>query len=365
MIRKNSCINFTILKSIKQFNSITNLQKVIISCLLLCGLFFMLTSFVPFKQLPALDQTKHHIYNDCPANYQKNFEMHWILLVVIFLGLCTIFIYYSLNALNHIKLKQKFHNKLIHNDFLLYYQPIVSPDQNKVVACEALLRMKDKDRILSPFHFLDTIDKLNMIEDVTIWVLKRVIEDYQEIRKSIADLDEDFYISLNISFKELESPSFVERTKEVLSSVDLTKTKLCFEIVEKYKLNDQKSINLILQELKLLGIKIAIDDFGVEYANLDMLSKIDYDIIKLDKQFIDNIQNSFIHQESIIFILKIIKYYKKRLVIEGIENYSQLKILQKLSSEIIYIQGYLYSPPISLEDLKQFKISHLKNDFFP
>ncbi len=357
MIKKNDCSNFTILKSIKQFDSISNLQKVIISCLLLGFLFFMFTPFTTFKHLLPLDETKQNIYTDCLTNYQKQIEMHWILLAVIFLGLCTIFMYYSLNALNHIRLKQKFQNKLIHNDFLLYYQPIVSPEQNKVVACEALLRMKDKDRILSPFHFLDTMDKLDMMEDITIWILKRIIEDYQEIRTSIANLDEDFYISLNISFKELESPLFIERMKNVLSGVDLTKIKLCFEIVEKYKLHDKKPINLILQELKLLGIKIAIDDFGVEYANLDMLGKIDYDIIKLDKQFIDNIQNSFIHQESILFITKIIKYYKKILVIEGLEDYSQLKVLQKLSSEIIYIQGYLYSPPISLEELKQFKIS--------
>ena len=117
-------------------------------------------------------------------------------------------------------------------------------------------------------------------------------------------------------------------------------------------------MNEIINELRSLGIKVAIDDFGVEYSNLDILDKIDYDIIKLDKHFIDEIQTSFVRQESVIFIGKIIEHYQKRMVMEGVEHQEQLDVLKALYPGAVYIQGYLYSPPISLEEIKVFMITN-------
>ena len=142
--------------------------------------------------------------------------------------------------------------------------------------------------------------------------------------------------------------------------MDLTEIKLCFEIIEKYHLENQSLTNQVIRELRSLGVKVAIDDFGVEYANLDMLDKIDYDIIKLDKHFIDEIQTSFIRQASVLFIGKVIEYYQKRMVMEGLEYPKQLEVLQELYPGVVYIQGYLYSPPISLEEFKVFTLKSVE-----
>ena len=249
-------------------------------------------------------------------------------------------------------------NKLENDEFLLYYQPIIDPDQNKIMACEALLRLKEGERILTPFHFLTIIEELDMIEEITLWVLRQVIKDYKGIKINNFNLDEEFYISINVSFKELSSYSFIEEVKNIISKIDLQEIKLCFEIVEKYQLDNHVLVNEIINELRSLGIKVAIDDFGVEYSNLDILDKIDYDIIKLDKHFIDEIQTSFVRQESVIFIGKIIEHYQKRMVMEGVEHQEQLDVLKALYPGAVYIQGYLYSPPISLEEIKVFMITN-------
>ncbi len=294
------------------------------------------------------------------SEYQRQMEASVIGLVFILMAVATFFSHRLLAVWEKRKQKYRFIHKLAHDEFILYYQPIVNPDQHKVMACEALLRMKDNDNILSPFHFLETVEELGLMERITLWVLQRVIQDYPEIKAHNQHLDDEFYISLNVSFKELASPSFIEQVKEILAHVDLTEIKLCFEIIEKYHLENQSLTNQVIRELRSLGVKVAIDDFGDEYANLDMLDKIDYDIIKLDKHFIDEIQTSFIRQASVLFIGKVIEYYQKRMVMEGLEYPKQLEVLQELYPGVVYIQGYLYSPPISLEEFKVFTLKSVE-----
>lgn len=274
------------------------------------------------------------------------------------LSIGGVFIKKFINKLLVHRHKKQLINKLTNNEFLLYYQPIIDPNQNKIMACEALLRLQDGEQILSPFHFLTMIEELEMMEEITLWVLRQIIKDYKQIKTNNLNLDDDFYISMNLSFKELSSPSFIEEVKSIFSKIDLQEFKLCFEIVEKYQLESQGLMNEIINELRLFGIKIAIDDFGVKYSNLDLLDKIDYDIIKLDKHFIDEIHSSFVIRESILFIGKIVEYYNQKIVMEGVECQEQLQELMMLYPGAIYVQGYLYSPPVSLEEIKHFTITN-------
>ena len=171
---------------------------------------------------------------------------------------------------------------------------------------------------------------------MTLWVLSQILKDFEEIKANTKDLDEEFYISMNVSFKELASSTFIDEVKRILKDVDLTKVKLCFEIVERYQLEDREFMNGIIAELRQLGIQIAIDDFGVEYSNLDILDKIEYDVIKLDKHFIDEIQSSQIRKETVLFIGRIIEHNNRKMVMEGVEYPEQLDSLIKL----FYYQKY-------------------------
>ena len=95
-----------------------------------------------------------------------------------------------------------------------------------------------------------------------------------------------------------------------------------------------------------------MDDFGIKYSNFDILQKIDYDIVKLDKIFIDGYEDSIKKQQILKAILDILSIYEKRVVIEGAETLEQIELIKLLGEEKVYIQGYYYSKPFPIDDLK-------------
>ncbi len=103
---------------------------------------------------------------------------------------------------------------------------------------------------------------------------------------------------------------------------------------------------------------IAIDDFGVEYSNLDILEKLDFDIIKLDKYFVDDISESVVRQRIMRFISDITILKNKSLVAEGVEDIFQKDIIKNVENNKFFIQGYFYSEPVSIEDLKKINIKN-------
>ncbi|MEF2889092.1 MAG: EAL domain-containing protein [Turicibacter sanguinis] len=363
LLMTNRDIDFTLVssydKAFKQFNEIYKISSGPLYAVTYKGNEALMEKFNSYFELVSTkNNSLKNLYNKYFNDYKKQFEFYLILFVLVLMGVGTFSIRKLISKSEQNTRRKQLMNKLENDEFLLYYQPIIDPDQNKIMACEALLRLKEGERILTPFHFLTIIEELDMIEEITLWVLRQVIKDYKGIKINNFNLDEEFYISINVSFKELSSYSFIEEVKNIISKIDLQEIKLCFEIVEKYQLDNHVLVNEIINELRSLGIKVAIDDFGVEYSNLDILDKIDYDIIKLDKHFIDEIQTSFVRQESVIFIGKIIEHYQKRMVMEGVEHQEQLDVLKALYPGAVYIQGYLYSPPISLEEIKVFMITN-------
>lgn len=361
LLMTNRDIDFTLVssydKAFKQFNEIYKISSGPLYAVTYKGNEALMEKFNSYFELVSIkNNSLNNLYNKYFNDYKKQFEFYLILFVLVLMGVGTFSIRKLISKSEQNTRRKQLMNKLENDEFLLYYQPIIDPDQNKIMACEALLRLKEGERILTPFHFLTIIEELDMIEEITLWVLRQVIKDYKGIKINNFNLDEEFYISINVSFKELSSYSFIEEVKNIISKIDLQEIKLCFEIVEKYQLDNHVLVNEIINELRSLGIKVAIDDFGVEYSNLDILDKIDYDIIKLDKHFIDEIQTSFVRQESVIFIGKIIEHYQKRMVMEGVEHQEQLDVLKALYPGAVYIQGYLYSSPIDLDNLLNFKI---------
>lgn len=243
------------------------------------------------------------------------------------------------------------------NNFILYYQPIVNPNNNEVVGFESLLRLKDKNNnILPPSCFIKDIETSNMFVEMNLWIIERVIYDYKVISNYKCHKNKDFYISINLSFEELENKYFVNKIIEIANKNKIKPGSICLEIVEKIGIKDLKNIKTTIENLKNNGFKIAIDDFGIEYANLNILEIIAFDIIKLDKYFADNIVKSRINKEVIKFLSNITLITNKYFVIEGVEESYQIEEIKKICHNNLYIQGYFYSKPMPIEELKEFTI---------
>lgn len=250
--------------------------------------------------------------------------------------------------------KKRIINNLKKDNYTLYYQPIVDFKHNRVRSVEALLRLRKDGKLLTPYHFMKVIEDANMMKEITLWVLKRVIKDYDIIRCYDNINEKDFYISLNVSFNEIKDREFLKKIVKIVNDNKIIKNSICLEIVEKFVVGEIEKIQENINFLQDNGILIAIDDFGVEYSNLDLLKKIDSNIIKLDKFFADGINDSEISLKVIDFILDICRLSDKSIVIEGIEEKEQVDIIKTFLYEKIYIQGYYFSKPLDIKSLKAY-----------
>lgn len=316
------------------------------------------------KKLDEIIDTKYksQYNNKLLTVYNKYFRKEIIAMNVAIL--CSMFlliaiilykIIYPFVKKRIIRRKIRFNKKK--NNFILYYQPIVNPNNNEVVGCESLLRLKDKNnKILPPSCFIKDIETANMFVEMNTWILERVICDYKVISNYECYKNKDFYISINLSFEELENEYFVNKIIDIANKNKIKPGSICLEIVEKIGIKDLKNIKTTIENLKNNGFKIAIDDFGIEYANLNVLEIIAFDIIKLDKYFADNIVKSKINKEVIKFLSNITLITNKYFVIEGVEESYQIDEIQKICHNKLYIQGYFYSKPLPIEELKNFTI---------
>ncbi len=141
------------------------------------------------------------------------------------------------------------------------------------------------------------------------------------------------------------------KSNNILSKSNLGPNKICLEIIERVKINDLNKITRNINSLKDAGFKIAIDDFGVEYSNLDVLHKLDVDIIKVDKNFVDGIGKDMIKSETILFISRIARAKNKSIVLEGVEEEEQHIEIKKIKNEHLYVQGYYYNKPMNIESI--------------
>ncbi|WP_195939949.1 EAL domain-containing protein [Romboutsia sp. 1001713B170131_170501_G6] len=254
---------------------------------------------------------------------------------------------YIVPAININKLRKKIKDNLIKDRYTIYYQPIINPKNDKIVGFEALIRyINPEGKIVSPYFFINDIEKSNMTEELAIWVFKNILRDYEWFKLNTNLKDETFYISMNISFNEIKSKKFL---KTIDSTIEEDKNfdnkNIIFEIVENIESENLKEIKKGMEFLQSKNIKIASDDFGVKYSNLDILSKLNFDMIKIDKYFIDEIKNNKFNHEIIIFLSKVCKLTNKSIVLEGVEFKEQVDIIKNIDYGNIFIQGYFYGKP--------------------
>lgn len=299
-----------------------------------------------FKKYLNNSYTKHFGINE-NGSVVENKDFSYIILILIFIIILIFMLNHSRIKISMVK--HKVRNRILNNEYLLYYQPIYNPKNDNIVGFEALLRLKDKQgNILSPAVFMKEIEDNDMLFEISLWIFERVIKDYDKLHKKY-NLKNNKYISINISIDEIIQDEFINKINQIAQKYKFHKYKICLEIVERFKSKNVKELNKSVKDLKELGFLIAIDDFGIEYSNLDLLEKIDFDIIKLDRYFINNKSKSFIKEEVLKFLSELSKRANSSLVVEGVEDKEQNDFVKNIDNEKIYVQGYYYSKPTSIE----------------
>lgn len=233
------------------------------------------------------------------------------------------------------------------NEFLLYYQPQVDLKTGKISGFEALIRWRDSERgMIPPLKFIYIAEETGLIVKIGQWVMETACGFIKELNDST---DGRLKISVNISVIQLMQTDFVQKVKTALLNTGLEPSLLELEITES-KLVEALEMNLQkLNELRELGVKLSIDDFGKGFSSLSYLKQLPIDTLKIDKSFVDDIpenDNSMI--ESIIHIGH---QRNLRIVAEGVEKLEQMEFLARYKCDTV--QGYYYSMPLPGEEINK------------
>lgn len=236
------------------------------------------------------------------------------------------------------------HRALSDDEFELYYQPQV--DENNIVfEVEALLRWNHPDKgIVTPDKFIGIAESNGLIINIGEWVLKTACMQFSKI-----SAHNNVTVSINVSPRQFEEPSFVDTIKSVINETGINPKKLRLEITENMVLKNIEETIEKMQLLKSIGICFSIDDFGTGYSSLAYLKRLPVDILKIDKSFVLDVNtdpNDAIIVETIIVMAR---HMQIGVVAEGVENKDIFEFLKSKGCE--KFQGYLFGRPVPLDEL--------------
>jgi len=244
-------------------------------------------------------------------------------------------------------LQTNLHQALKENQLILLLQPIVSINDNTVIAAETLIRWQHPTKgLLGPDTFVHLLHKNGLLWDTTWWIIEQIcmqiVSWKKQNRWSLK------YISINISGEQLLEDDFVARYLAIIKRYKLNHSDIILEITEQTLVENFESTKEIISILQHHGVRFAIDDFGVGYSSLSYIQNLSLDTIKIDKSFIENIENNIADIALIKTILLIAQQFDYTLIVEGIENERQKEILFDLDNNLVY-QGFYFSKPITKE----------------
>lgn len=250
------------------------------------------------------------------------------------------------NRLDSIReLREAFRNKQL----TLYYQPQISLLSKRIVGAEALLRWPlENGDFVPPSVFIPLAEQSGLIVKMGLWVIERACEQLAHWQASGFDQQT---ISVNVSMVQFRSPEFVSRLRATVERYEFRRDALILEITESVIMDEPALVLESLRRISKLGLRISLDDFGIGFSSLSYLRQMPLDELKVEKSFINDMENRSGHAviESIIQLSRRLGLYT---VAEGVEVETQLNTVRALGCT--QVQGFYYSPALSLPDFQQF-----------
>lgn len=253
-------------------------------------------------------------------------------------------------AVSQMQLETDLRQAIERKEFEIYYQPIVSLDDGAVSGFEALVRWNHpKHGMISPAEFIPVSESTDLIVPLTLMILQESCRQVREWSK--ATQNRSLIVSVNLSGKHFDHPDLVKQIKNILDETRFDPTCLKLEITETAVMENAETAIAMLKNIKELGVKISIDDFGTGYSSLSYLHKFPIDTLKIDRSFVNSIDDGSENEEIVRTIVALAKALNLTVVAEGIENVSQMQYLRLLGCESG--QGYLFSRPLPAMEVEK------------
>lgn len=258
----------------------------------------------------------------------------------------------------NLELEKDLREAVLNNEIDVFFQPKIGTD-GKVKSAEALARWYSEKRqqMINPGVFIEMAEELNLIEDVGKQIMEKSIK---EMKKWHNLGYRDMRVAVNVSTKQFnrELPFFI---KDVLNKYQMKPSMLEVEVTESALVNDKNTGTDLLVRIKDTGATIAIDDFGTGYSSLSYLLEFPLDVVKIDKSFIDKLEDSNLDKRNkgeavVSTVINLSHRLGCKVVAEGVENKEQLDFLRKENCDLI--QGYYYSRPLNKKDFIEYLKEH-------
>ncbi|HBG60605.1 MAG: hypothetical protein A2Y03_00845 [Omnitrophica WOR_2 bacterium GWF2_38_59] len=253
-------------------------------------------------------------------------------------------------ALNLFYLEKDLRNAIDNKEFELYFQPIISSESGKIVRLESLIRWNHPERgLVNPLSFIPLAEETGMIIDIGEWVLK---QSCVESKKWQDLFNIDIGVSVNFSARQFQFQNIAKLIQKVSKDTNINLHNLEIEITETTAMKNIDYSVKVLNELKLLGLKISIDDFGIGYSSLSCINILPIDSIKIDRTFTRNIGGDTKNVIIVENLISMAHNLNLKVVAEGVETPEQLQFLMEKKCD--ELQGYLFSKPLSREKMYEF-----------
>ena len=237
-----------------------------------------------------------------------------------------------------------------YNGFYLLYQPVVDAQTEQLIGAEALLRWKD-DRYgtVPPDQFIPILESDPLFPELGEWIIRESILAAKQIMKK----DPGFIMNVNLSYTQLEKPDFTDKVMRILHDLGYPPEHLCMEVTERCRLLDLDLLQNVLASLKSKGILIALDDFGTGFSSVGLLKQIPFNIIKIDRSFVREIEENDTDRKLVRNIADLASIFSAKVCVEGIETGGMRDILKNY--HVGSFQGYYYAKPLVLDKFLEWE----------
>ena len=259
-------------------------------------------------------------------------------------------------ALRRLELRAAMQRAIDHDEFRLFYQPVIELPTGKITGVEALIRWFDPEKgIVPPLDFIPLAEETGLIVPIGRWVLMEACSHAARLAEAFTALD--LHMAVNLSARQIARPEIVEEVREALSASGLDPSKLVLEITESVMIHDMDLAIGRLKELKTLGVQLAIDDFGTGYSSLNYVRRFPVDILKVDKSFIDGVTEGGESSALTAAVIELASILNLKPVAEGIERADQLEQLIAMKCDLG--QGFLFAKPLPTDELEDLLTEHI------
>jgi diguanylate cyclase (GGDEF)-like protein/PAS domain S-box-containing protein len=254
-------------------------------------------------------------------------------------------------AMTRLQLEAELRAAVEAHQFELYYQPIVRLDTRQIVGLEALLRWRHPERgVISADKFIAVAEDVGLVVKVGKWVLNEACRQMQAWQTRFPELRSG-RMRVNLSTKQLSHPGLCHDIKTALAGAALEPASLQLEIAESAAMADAKWTDEVISQLKPLGLRISLSEFGSGYSSAKWLRRLPVDELKIDRDIVRSVLTDRPSNDTVALIVSIGRALKTKVIAEGIESVVQLDQLMSLGCELG--QGYLFSHPVSAEKVEK------------